>query len=500
MRTASRASAIAASAFMIFSAWATQRADSQQAIAFPQEGAEFHIVNAAWEARLAADPGHAELVRLFADSAIGESFARWRFRPLGDGSWEIINTATGKVLDVEGGTRDKPVPVNAFTSNGSVAQRWKLQKEAQGWRIVAVVSGMALSGKGELKDRRGQAFQMPWTGKLTQVWRILPAVGAPEAARPESRFALKHGDSGLFLTVVNEKAGPVLVLEPRKPGDVQSWRFRQVEGGGGMIVSDAAGLVIGVPSGKPAPQAALGLVQPDNKPGKRWAVKREDNGGMFIVSLEGPLCVQPWEDGGRILVRLESIRRTQDQRWYAVPVEGQDGSFGPSAKPAGKASQPTQDVSGDAAAKPETAGTATAAKSQGKLASMASKKLAVAPVSTVNRDITAETLLVVQDFLIHAFVNYSQSAVLDRGSVEKLLAEYEFQTSDLADTSKAVQLGKLAGADAIVIGSLNMVGSTYYLTVKLVSVSTGEILATAIGEGEDASSFLEMCMAAVKGM
>ena len=87
--------------------------------------------------------------------------------------------------------------------------------------------------------------------------------------------------------------------------------------------------------------------------------------------------------------------------------------------------------------------------------------------------------------------------VVDRQNIAKIVKGYEFQASDLTDESTAVEIGKLAGADIIVIGSINFVGKKYYLNVKLIAVETAEIIGSSISDADDSSEFYEMSNDAV---
>ncbi len=87
--------------------------------------------------------------------------------------------------------------------------------------------------------------------------------------------------------------------------------------------------------------------------------------------------------------------------------------------------------------------------------------------------------------------------MVDRQNITKIVQEYEFQQSDLTDESTAVEIGKLSGADIIVIGSISYVGDNYYLNIKLISVETAEIIGSSIADAKTANEFYEMCNEAV---
>ena len=132
-----------------------------------------------------------------------------------------------------------------------------------------------------------------------------------------------------------------------------------------------------------------------------------------------------------------------------------------------------------------------------KLGMIQDKKLAVVGITSGTKNIDDETAGGVMVFIENAFVNVGKVRVVDRQNIAKIVTEYEFQASDLTDESTAVEIGKLSGADIIVIGSISYVGKQYYLNIKLISVETAEIIGSSIDAAEDATGFYEMCNQAV---
>ena len=119
----------------------------------------------------------------------------------------------------------------------------------------------------------------------------------------------------------------------------------------------------------------------------------------------------------------------------------------------------------------------------------------------------------VADMLVDRFVNDAVFSVIERKALDKLMAEQNFSNSDRADPASAAKIGKLLGVSAIVIGSVTQFGrddknqkvgaggfgggkfgiggigkseakAVVQITARLVDVNTGEILASAPGNGE----------------
>ena len=125
----------------------------------------------------------------------------------------------------------------------------------------------------------------------------------------------------------------------------------------------------------------------------------------------------------------------------------------------------------------------------------------------------------VADLLVDKLVKSGQYRVIERKAIDKIMAEQNFSNSDRADSNTAAKMGRLLGADAIVVGSITQFGrddrktnvggsvvgsrlsryglggigtskakAVVGLTARLVSVNTGEILASVSGEGESTRS------------
>ncbi len=116
------------------------------------------------------------------------------------------------------------------------------------------------------------------------------------------------------------------------------------------------------------------------------------------------------------------------------------------------------------------------------------------------------------DLIINRLVTDGKFIVIERAALDKIIKEQNFSNSDRADPSTAVKLGKIAGVDAIVIGSITQFGGestkkstnipikihgipmpvannqktstvTVGVTARLIDVSSGLILASATGSG-----------------
>ena len=69
--------------------------------------------------------------------------------------------------------------------------------------------------------------------------------------------------------------------------------------------------------------------------------------------------------------------------------------------------------------------------------------------------------------------------IFERSKIDRILEEQEFQHSGCVDAACAVDIGKLAGVQHIVIGTVSKIGQTYSVDTRLIDVESGESLLSA---------------------
>lgn len=125
----------------------------------------------------------------------------------------------------------------------------------------------------------------------------------------------------------------------------------------------------------------------------------------------------------------------------------------------------------------------------------------------------------VADLIVEKLVKSGTYRVIERKAIQTILSEQNFSNSDRVDPGTAAKIGRLLGADAIILGSIVQFGrddkqtnigggaiggrlsgyglggigrrsskAVVGLTARLVSVDTGEILTVANGRGESSRS------------
>jgi TolB-like protein len=93
------------------------------------------------------------------------------------------------------------------------------------------------------------------------------------------------------------------------------------------------------------------------------------------------------------------------------------------------------------------------------------------------------------------FFKTGRFVVLERGQMQNILKEQDFQLSGCTTTDCLVEIGRLLNVESIVAGSISRVGQMYSVEIRLVAVETGKIVAAAVVDMDGSISDL-----LVKGM
>ena len=100
-------------------------------------------------------------------------------------------------------------------------------------------------------------------------------------------------------------------------------------------------------------------------------------------------------------------------------------------------------------------------------------RLAVLDLSVEGLEASAGRILT--RWLQGALVGTKAFNVVERGQVQKILDEADFQRSDCTEISCAVKAGRILNVGKVVIGSVGSLGRTYVVTTHLVDVQTGKV-------------------------
>jgi TolB-like protein len=82
----------------------------------------------------------------------------------------------------------------------------------------------------------------------------------------------------------------------------------------------------------------------------------------------------------------------------------------------------------------------------------------------------------VTETMITKLVNLRRFKVIERSAIDKVMKEQKFQASGIVDDRSAVKLGKIAGADAIIVGSILITTGTGTFSARVIDVETSETI------------------------
>ncbi len=114
-------------------------------------------------------------------------------------------------------------------------------------------------------------------------------------------------------------------------------------------------------------------------------------------------------------------------------------------------------------------------------------KVGIIEFQPLNEEARKESLgAIFSEMLTTALVNSEAFKVTEREQLQKVAKELQLSQSGMIDTSQAKQLGKMVGADAIIIGSVTKIGPDLRLDTRIIDVQSGIILTAEkiIGKGD----------------
>lgn len=83
---------------------------------------------------------------------------------------------------------------------------------------------------------------------------------------------------------------------------------------------------------------------------------------------------------------------------------------------------------------------------------------------------------IVREVLSTGLTNTSEYAPVERALIQQVLQENKYQASGMVDESKISDLGKQMGADYVCISIIKKMGTNYFVTAKLVDVTTATVI------------------------
>ncbi|WP_051969205.1 glycosyl hydrolase family 95 catalytic domain-containing protein [Kitasatospora azatica] len=109
-------------------------------------------------------------------AAHGSDNQKWDLRTAGSGLWQLVNLHSGLAMDVQGGSTAPGSPIIQWTPTTATNQQWRLTDAGGGYvKITSVRSGLVLGVAGGSTADLAAVQQQTDTGSASQQWLVQPA-------------------------------------------------------------------------------------------------------------------------------------------------------------------------------------------------------------------------------------------------------------------------------------------------------------------------------------
>jgi TolB-like protein len=105
-------------------------------------------------------------------------------------------------------------------------------------------------------------------------------------------------------------------------------------------------------------------------------------------------------------------------------------------------------------------------------------KIAILPFLNLNNEITNLGTYLAEELTTNIFTA-GKFKIIERSALKQLLEELKLSQAGLIDPKSAKELGKVAGVDAIVTGTIADLGSYIAVNCRLIETESGEVFAVA---------------------
>ena len=102
-------------------------------------------------------------------------------------------------------------------------------------------------------------------------------------------------------------------------------------------------------------------------------------------------------------------------------------------------------------------------------------RVAVFDPTSSGTGIDEGTRMAVREIISSTFVNTGKYIIVERSLIERVMQEQQFTNSGAVDDSQASEIGRLAGANKIVLTVVAQAGNNTLLSVKLVDVNSASV-------------------------
>ena len=102
-------------------------------------------------------------------------------------------------------------------------------------------------------------------------------------------------------------------------------------------------------------------------------------------------------------------------------------------------------------------------------------RVAVFDPSSSGSSIDEGTKVAIREIISSTIVNAGSYDIVERSLLEKVMQEQKFSNSGLVDDNDATEIGKLAGANKVILSVVTSTGGRNMLSVKIIDVKTASV-------------------------
>ncbi len=114
-----------------------------------------------------------------------------------------------------------------------------------------------------------------------------------------------------------------------------------------------------------------------------------------------------------------------------------------------------------------------------KIRAATKKTVAVVDMTDLNGNVTELGRFLAEELSVTLTERANGFEVVDRNRLAAILREQRLSASGLVDPQTVRQLGKIAGVEALALGSLTAFGETVHVTVKIIDVDTAKMIGSS---------------------
>ena len=255
----------------------------------------------------------------------GGSNQLWKLIPVSNGNVTIVNVYSGLALTDPGGSMANGAPIQQFYASlyspPSSAQQWRVIPLGNSFNeIVNAASGKVLDIPGFSAANGTHLQQFQWNGGTNQQWEVLHLSGNPIV------YNVKNLTSGLVLDDPggSTASGTTIQQFQFNGGSNQQWDFIPLDDGFDLIVNTTSGMALDVPGNSTSNGTHVQQSLITGLTDQQWRVVPTDDGYDAIVNVFSDLAL---DDPGGSMSNGTPIQQFQqnggtNQEWDLLPVKG----------------------------------------------------------------------------------------------------------------------------------------------------------------------------------